>query len=158
MVVTSRKFPRVPLNLTASVKADGPAVSCRLLQLGPGGALMEVPVERELPESFSLTFALPGTPAMTVEAVPRFRRERGGYRPNHQLPTLGCQFRGLTEAKRQAIEAFVVRQREALRQLQFTLALSPPPPRVAELMRQVGAAGLSPDELKQFVRWCSSLS
>jgi hypothetical protein len=156
--MTTRKFPRVPSNLQASVKLGPAVVTCRLLQLGPGGALVELPFERALPESFTLTFTLPGHASMTVEAVPRFRRERGGYRPDHQLPTLGCQFRGLTEQKRTAIEAFVSKQRETLRQLQFTLALSPPPPRAAALVRQVGAVGLGPSELKEFVKWCSTLT
>ncbi len=156
MGITSRKFPRVPVNLPASVRLEQMHLACRLLQLGQGGALMEFSARQPLPERFSLAFELPGAVPMTVQAAPRFRRERGGYRPNSALPTMGCQFLALPEPWRVAIAAFVARQREALRQLQFSLALSPPPPKAGQLLKQVGAAELSPSELQHFVRWCSS--
>ena len=129
MGITSRRFPRVPVNLPASVKLEHVHLPCRLLQLGQGGALMEFSVKHPLPERFTVAFELPGAAPVTVVAEPRFRRERGGYRPNSSVPTMGCQFLGLSESLRVAIAAFVARQREALRQLQFSLALSPPPPR-----------------------------
>lgn len=156
MSITSRRFPRVPLNVPAAVKLEEVHLACRLLQLGQGGALMEFSVKQPLPERFTLSFELPGAVPMTVQAAARFRRERGGYRPNSALPTMGCQFLGLTEPLRVAIAAFVARQREALRQLQFSLALTPPPPRASLLVKQVGASELSASELQQFVRWCAS--
>jgi PilZ domain len=156
MGMTSRRFPRVPLNVQAKIVLDGRLMPCRLLQLGLGGALVEVAPHVEVPELFTVSFQLPSTITMTVLAEPRYRRERGGYRPNPSVPTVGCEFRQLPEWGSRAISTFVTQQREAVRQLQFSLALMPPSPKAKELMQKVGVSELPMTELKQFVRWCTS--
>lgn len=157
MAMTSRKHPRVPVNVPCTVQFSGISRQSRLVQLSQGGALLHLATEYDVGDRFLLVFQLPGQRSITVHAEPRHRRPRGAYRPDPSLPTVGCHFVDLPDSAVVSLASFVSTQQEALRQLQFSLALMPPSPKAKELMTKVGvSADLPPTQLKEFMRWCSS--
>jgi hypothetical protein len=157
--MTSRKFPRVPVNIPCTLQFNGVAEHCRMVQLGQGGALVNLSTEHALGDKFLLIFALPNMRTITAPAEPRHRRARGAYRPDPSIPTVGCSFIDLPEWATKSLAAFVVTQQQTLRQLQFSLALMPPSPKARELMDKVGVRhDLPATQLREFVRWGTALS
>ena len=157
MGMTSRKFPRVPVNVPCVIEVEGVSHTCRMVQLGQGGALLHLPPSHPLSDTFLISFSLPNQRTIRARVEPRHRRERGSYRPDPSLPTVGCSFLELPDWAVASLAKFVTTQQEAIRQLQFSLALMPPSPKARELMQKVGVShDLPANQLREFIRWSSS--
>ncbi len=156
MELSSRRSPRVLVGVGAEVSVSyGKTVRrCDLLQISEGGLLLGLAPEPSMPDRVELTFRLPGGESHTVHADVRHRTPRGGFRLDAEAPTVGCSFLNIHTAARKAIATYVDKQKETLKQLQFSLALMPPSPRVREYATKVGLKRVLPvPEMQQFVTW-----
>ena len=157
MELSSRRSPRVLVGAgtDATVTLGKINIRCKLLQVSTGGVLLGVDGNTELPERFEMTFRLPNnSTTFTVKLETKHRLNRGGFRLDLEQPTLGCSFFSQPAECKHAVTAYVEQQRQTLKQLQYSLALVPPSPKVNEYATKVGVRSPMPvPQLQQFVTW-----
>ncbi len=156
MELSSRRTARVLVgaNTQATITFGTSSLRCKLLQVSAGGLLLGIDPTLVPADRFEVTFRLPNSSTLYAIVEVRHRLNRGGFRLDSDLGTLGCSFDSPPPGVKDAISTFVDQQRQTLKQLQFSLALVPPSPKVKEYATRVGVAEPMPvTQLQQFVTW-----
>ena len=94
---TPRSTPRVPTHIAARCRRDGREWSATVLSLSGNGCLIRNPEPLLLGTRIDLSFELPASGAIELEAVMAYQL----------LPDVGLIFHGTPTSQRQAIEAYI---------------------------------------------------
>jgi hypothetical protein len=94
---TPRSTPRVPTHLHARCRRDGREWGCTVLSLSENGCLVRTPEPLLLGARLELSFSLPRTGAIAVEAESAYQL----------VPDVGLIFHAIPARQREAIASFV---------------------------------------------------
>ena len=94
---TPRSTPRVPTHLSARCKCEGKEWTATMLSLSENGCLVRTPEPLALGRRLELSFELPRSGRLSVEAETAYQL----------LPDMGIIFHATRQSDREAIAAFV---------------------------------------------------